>query len=49
MDRFKQEKIIMKISIGEKVLGSFVGTLKEFKIINELDDAGQTTEMREKN
>ena len=36
---FKEQKSIIKISIGEKVLVSFVETKKEFKKLNEVNDA----------
>ena len=37
-ERFKQEKSIVKSSIGEIVLDSFVETIKEFKKLDEVGD-----------
>ena len=39
MERFKQENITVKSSIEEKVLNKFVKTAKEFKKIDEVEDA----------
>ena len=46
MERFKQEKITVKISIGENVLDSFVDTTKEFKKLDEVEDADEINNMK---
>ena len=39
MKRFKKEKIIVKSSIGENLLGSFFKTKKGFKKLDEVNNA----------
>ena len=39
MERFKQQKIIVKSLIGENFLDIFIETTKEFKKLDEVDDA----------
>ena len=41
MERFKQEKITVKILIREICLDSFVNTTKEFKKLDELENADE--------
>ena len=38
IERFKQDNLIVKSSIGEKKLDHFVETNKKFKKIDEVDD-----------
>ena len=46
MERFKQENSIVKSSMGENILGSFFKTTKEFKKLDEVDDAYEIIKMK---
>ena len=45
MERFKQEKSIVKSFIGEKKWGDFVKTTKEFRKLDDLYDADEIIKM----
>ena len=44
--RFKQENSIVKSSIGEKNLDSFVETIKEFKKLDKVEDLDEIINMK---
>ena len=46
MERFKQEKIIVKSLIGENFLDGFVKTNRQFKKLDEMNDAEEGIEMK---
>ena len=46
MERFKQEKITVKISIGENILYSFIKKTTEFKKLDEVGDADEINHMK---
>ena len=48
-ERLNKYRIIVKISIGEDNLDSFVGTTEEFKKLDKVDDAEEIIKMKKKN
>ena len=46
MEKFKQEKSIIKSSIGENIWDSFVKTTKEFKKLDEVEDSDEIISMK---